>query len=134
MMKYCADTWYMLALFAQDATAIDLMSECRLSKGSLIIPLTVFAETSKKLMQKGVLLSTVLDFLDEAQHSNSVMICYPDKRLAIEAARISLTYAVPMLDAFVAATCKLTACHLLLSADSDFQILVKKKYLKTRSW
>ncbi len=55
-------------------------------------------------------------------------------RIAEEAAKVSRTFRVPLIDAFLAATAKVMDCHVLLSKDADFAILARRKYLKVRSW
>lgn len=57
-----------------------------------------------------------------------------DKNIAREAARISLTYKVPLLDAFVAATSRISECNILLSGDKDHVLLSKQRYLKVQFW
>lgn len=57
-----------------------------------------------------------------------------DKAIARETARVSLTYSIPLVDSFVAATAKLLGSDAVLTADSDFKLLDKKKYVKSKAW
>ncbi len=59
---------------------------------------------------------------------------FDKKTRAKEAAKVSLTNSLHLIDSLIAATCKLTGCDALLTADSDYKPLVKKKYLKVTSW
>ena len=133
-MQYCADTWYLLKLHAKDQGAMDILYKARDGKDVIIIPLIVYAEATKKLFQKGLPKEKVNQFFDAVETSEKVQINYPDKAIAKEAAHIALTHSLSLMDAFVAATSKLTGCHSLLSADSDFSPLTKKGYIQVRSW
>lgn len=133
-MRYCADTWFLLELAAKEPKAIRILQGVREGKDRLVIPLTVIAETSKKLLQHGISFRDVDTFFETLEFSDKVHILYPDRAVAREAARVSLSYAVPMFDAFVAASAQLAQCDTLLSHDSDFAPLVKRKYLKMHGW
>ena len=52
------------------------------------------------------------------------------KSTAKEAAKVSLSNNVPILDSIVAATAKLMACHFVLSDDSDLKKLHQKNISK----
>ncbi len=133
-MRYCADTWFLLALFGQDARSLAILDGAKHGKDWIVIPLIVYAETIKKLSQRGIPLEKVDGFFDAVESSEKIQLLYPDKLIAREAAKISLSHAVPLGDAFVASTAKLTGCDVLLSGDTDYALLVKRKYLKVQSW
>ncbi|MEK6867316.1 MAG: PIN domain-containing protein [Nanoarchaeota archaeon] len=133
-MNYCADTWFLLMLFAKDPQAISLIKETKEGKATIIIPIIVFAETTKKLMQKGVSLLIIDEFFAAVEASEKIEFAFLDKAIAQEAARVSLSFQVPLIDSLVAATARLSGCQILLSADSDYASLVKRKYVKVQSW
>lgn len=126
-MRYCVDTWFLLALFDKDQKAIGILENAKYGKDWILIPLVVFAETIKKLFQRGIPEQKITEFFEAAEASEKVQIMYPEKEIAKEAAKISLMYAVPMLDSFVAATAKISHCDILISGDSDYSLLAKKK-------
>lgn len=133
-MKYCADTWFILQAFAKNTKAISLIEETRRGKVRIIIPIITYAESHKKLMQRGVSQTLIDDFFEGVEASEKVELILIDKAIAGEAARISHSHNVPLIDSLVAATSKLTGCEILLSEDSDYDQLIKNKYLKTQSW
>ncbi len=133
-MKYCADTWFILQAFEKNKSALDILQEMRHGKTKLIISIIVFAEATKKLMQKGIPASLITQFFDAVEASEKTELVLMDKLIAAEAARISLSYQIPLIDSVVASTSKLTGCDALLSGDSDYQPLVKKKYIVVKSW
>ena len=133
-MKYCADTWFLLNAFSKDTKALVLIEETKRDKTRILVPVVVFAETIKKLMQRGATKEVINTFFAGIESSDKIELIVADKSIAKEAAQISLTCNVPMIDSFVAATCRLYDCDALLSADSDYQLLIKKKYLKVMSW
>jgi len=133
-MKYCADTWFLLTAFGKEQKATTLVEETKKGKARIIIPVVVFAETIKKLMQRGASREIINMFFSGIESSEKIEIAIADKATAVEAAHISLAYNVPLIDSFVAATCRLTGCDVLLSADTDYKLLVKRKYLKVQSW
>jgi len=133
-MKYCADTWFLLKLFNKDVRAKDIINDLRYGKARLTIPCSVIAETVRKLMQQGASQDIIDVFLEYIQPSEKIEVIEIDQLLAVEAAKISLTYGLAMMDAFVAVTCVLNGCNTLLSGDSDYDGMVKRKYLKTISW
>ncbi len=133
-MYYCTDTWFVLKLFHEDEKALNIVKNVREGKDWLFIPFTVFAETFKKLMQLGIPKKTIDEFFDIIEAYAKIRFIMLDKNIAKEAASISLTYKVPLLDSFVAATSKICECHILLSGDRDYALLAKNKYLKVQSW
>ncbi len=133
-MKYCADTWFILQAFAKNGNAISLIEETRKGKVRIIIPIITFAESHKKLMQRGISQKLIDNFFEGVEASEKIELILIDKAIAGEAARISHSYNVPLIDSLVAATSKLTGCDILLSEDSDYSSLVKSKYIKTQSW
>ncbi len=51
-MKYCADTWFILNLFEKDIKSVNILQEIKYGKANLVIPIAVYAESVKKLLQK----------------------------------------------------------------------------------
>ncbi len=94
----------------------------------------VYAEATKKLLQKGISHSIIEDFFEGVEASEKIEMVIIDKLIAQEAAKVSLTFHVPLIDSLVASTAKLTGCDALLSGDADYELLVKRKYLKVQSW
>ncbi|GEM_PF-1262931 len=133
-MKYCADTWFILGLFHEEAKNIAILNDVKEGKDYLIIPMVVYAEATKKLLQRGVSHDIIDLFWQGVEQSDKIQLVELNKQIAQEAARISLSYHVPMVDSFVATTAKITDCDILLASDSDYDILKKKKYLKVQSW
>lgn len=133
-MKYCADTWFLLATFAKDPKAIAIIEETKRGKTFLVIPMVVFAEATKKLLQKGIPMVVINQFFLGVEASEKVELIAPDKVIAREAARLSLTFNISLIDSFVAATAHLSYCNALLSADRDYTPLVKNRYIKVQSW
>ena len=133
-MRYCADTWFLLMAFARDSKAVALIEETKKGKVKIIIPVVVFAETVRKLMQRGASRAVIDMFFSGIESSEKIEITIADKAVAAEAAQISLSYNIPLIDSFVAATHLLMECDILLSADTDYALLVKRKHMKVQSW
>ncbi len=133
-MRYCADTWFLLELFERDPRALLLFEEVKSGKDWLYISTIAYAETFKKLFHRGIPEDTIDAFFDRLAATSKSSLVTPDARIAKEAAKVSLTFRVPLIDAFIAATAKVLDCNVLLSKDADFAILARKKYLKVRSW
>ncbi len=133
-MRYGADTWFILALSDRDPKSLEIIRECKEGKAQVVVPMVVYAESTKKFFQRGVGKEAVKMFWGSIESSEKIRIVALTKDIAEEAARISLTYNIPLIDACVAATTKLTACDILLSGDADYALLQKKKYLKVQSW
>lgn len=133
-MRYCADTWFILAVQNEDGQSVQLLKEIKTGKGQLIIPIVVFAEATKKLLQKGVAEIDISLFWEGVERSDKVILVEAGRSIAEEAAKVSLSYGLSLMDSFVAATHKLHESDILLSADTDYNPLVKKKYLKVQSW
>jgi len=133
-MLYCADTWFILKLFEEDIKAIELLENTKYGKDKIIIPLVVFTEGTKKLLQKSVSQERIDLFFQEVEASQNIILVYPTKELATKTAHISLSFSLSIMDAFVATTAILMNCPILLSSDADYDILKKKKYLKVQSW
>lgn len=132
-MKYCADTWFILQAFDKNSAAILLIEETRTEKTRIIIPIIVFVESHKKLLERGVPLEKIELFFAGVEASEKIELVTLDKAIGREAARISLSFHVPLIDSLVAATAKMTGCDVLLAKDSDYNLLVKRKYLKIKS-
>ncbi len=133
-MKYCADTWLILSLSDKDEKAVSILRSVKEGKSHLIIPAVVFAEATKKLLQRGVQQKSIDLFWEGVEQSEKVKLIPVERTIAREAAHVSLTYGVPLIDSLVAATAKLTSCDMLLSADSDYALLARKGYVKVQSW
>ena len=133
-MKYCTDTWFLLKAFDKDAKAVQIIEDTKQGKTQLVIPTVVFAETIKKLAQRRVSQETIFKFFSAVEQSEKVSLTILDRKIAKEASLISLSNKVPLIDAFVAASAKLSDCLVLLSGDDDYKLLVKKKYIKVQSW
>lgn len=133
-MKYCGDTWFLLHLFEKDANAVALIEDTKRGKARFVIPMVAYAEAIKKLMQRGAPRDIIEQFFMAVEASEKVELTPVDKSVAEEAARVSLTFSVPLIDSMVAATARLTGCDVLLSGDSDYSLLAKRKYLKVQSW
>src|SRR3989344_7727199 len=118
-MRYCADTWFLLMAFARDSKAVALIEETKKGKVKIIIPVVVFAETVRKLMQRGASRAVIDMFFSGIESSEKIEITIADKAVAAKAAQISLSYNIPLIDSFVAATHLLMECDILLSADTD---------------
>jgi len=86
------------------------------------------------LLQKGCSQSDVDQFFSSVESSNKIEFLFMDKIIAREAAKISLSYDLSFMDSFVAASCKLSNCDVLLAADSDYRPLIKNKYIKLYFW
>ena len=133
-MKYCADTWFILNLFEKDIKSINILQEIKYGKANLVIPIVVYAEAIKKLLQKGISKEYINQFFSGVESSNKIKFSLIEKTIAIEAAKISLSYNLPLIDSFIAATCKLMDCDALLSGDEHYKSLIKRKYIKVYSW
>lgn len=133
-MKYCADTWFILKAFENDEMGKKIIEEARFGKAQIIVPISTFAESTKKLMQQGVSFQAIELFFQGIENTEEIIIVNLDKNIAQEAAKISLSNDLAMLDAFVAATAKIIGCEYVLTKDSDFKHLIKRKYIKVKSW
>lgn len=133
-MKYCADTWFILSVFGNEPKAISIINETKFGKARIVIPVIAYAEAIKKLMQRGVSSQIIHGFFGTLEALQKIEIVDANKSIAEEAARVSLSYSVPLIDSFIAATYKLTGCEIFLSSDSDYSALIKRKYLKNQSW
>ncbi len=133
-MKYCADTWFILKVFEKDQQGAQIIEDTKLGKARIIIPISTFAEATKKLMQGGVPYSVIELFFQGVESSEKVTLISLEKDIALEAAKIALSYNIAMLDAFVAATAKTMGCEYVLTKDTDFKPLIKGNYLKVKSW
>ena len=133
-MKYCADTWFILKAFENDEMGKKIIEEARLGNAQIIVPISTFAESTKKLMQQGVSFQAIELFFQGIENTEEIVIVNLDKNIAQEAAKISLSNDLAMLDAFVAATAKTIGCEYILTKDSDYKHLIKRKYIKVKSW
>ena len=133
-MKYCADTWFLINLFERDNKARNLLKQVQTGKDWFFVSFVTYAETMKKLFQKGNSNDQINGFFHFISNTQKIRFIPPDTEIAKETAKISLSYGLPLIDSFVAATAKIMECEILLSGDSDFNILVKRKYLKVQSW
>ncbi len=133
-MKYCADTWFILEVLNKNQNGMRLFNESKTGNNRIIVPIVVYAESIKKSMQLGLPINQVSDFFETAKILGKIFIYSPNEETAKEAAKISLTNNLALIDSFVAATSKLMGCDILLAKDNDYKILEKKKYLKVMNW
>ncbi len=133
-MRYCADTWFLLSLFYGEDKAKNVLTNTEFGKDFIFISNITYAETIRKLFQKGNSQYRIQNFFDLIKNTGKVSFISPDFKIAEESARLSLSYGLHLIDSFVASTAKLMDCDILLSDDSDFQPLIKKKYIKVQSW
>lgn len=134
MMIYGADSWFLLCLWNKEATAQRMLEEVQTGKSHLVIPYPAVAETTKKLMQQGNPAERISTFWSMLESSKKIRFVPLEKTIAVEGARVSMTHGVPLMDALIAATAKLTGCHALFSSDSDMAVLAKKIYVTVKSW
>ncbi len=133
-MIYCTDSWFIIAAFNKDEKGVQLLRETKGGKTRLVIPMVVFAEATKKLMQRGTPKEAIDLFWAGVEASEKVTLIPLDRPIAEEAAKISLSFKLPLIDALIAATCKLTGCNALLTGDQDYRFLVKHRYLDVVGW
>lgn len=133
-MRYCADSWFLIALFQKDQKALSIIENAKLKKDWVFIPITALAETSKRLLQLGMAKEDILRFMDKTETSERVTLILFTKDIAWEAANIAHRYGIPLLDSFVAATAKTNNVDALISGDEHFLPLKKARYLSLLSW
>lgn len=133
-MRYCADTWFLLLLSEKEHKSIDILRGVRVGKDELIIPAVVVAEVYRKLFEKGTSEQVIQTIFRELEMIDKVQFISIDKLIAIEAAKVSHTNNIPLIDSIVAATGKLLKCHFILGKDEDLQKLEKRKYIKLKFW
>lgn len=133
-MRYCTDSWFLIALFQKEAKAVSIVENAKNKKDWLVIPIAAFSETAKKLLQIGAAKEDILEFLAIAESSERASLSALTKDIAWEAANIAHRFGIPLLDSFVAATAKICNADALLSGDEHFQPLKKAKYLSLVSW
>ena len=124
----------MLSLFAKDPKARAILHDVKTGKSHLSIPIVVYAESVRKLLQRGVAKDPINEFFDGVESSIKVQISQLDKSIVYEGALLSVSYGLSLIDAFVAASAKLYKCDVLLAADTDYAVLVKKNYIKIQNW
>ncbi len=134
MMRYAADTWFLLFLWNKDETAQRIMSDVNGGKARLLIPYAAVAEATKKLMQRGNSAERIESFWSLLEASEKIRFISLEKSVALEGARVSMTYGIPTMDALIAASAKLSGCNMLISGDADMAKLARKKYLAVKSW
>ena len=133
-MRYCADTWFIIELFGKNPKALQYIYDAKVGKTRILVPIIVFAEATKKLLQRGISQKLVDEFFSGVEASDKIELVLLDKAISQEAAKISMSFSIPLIDALVAATSKLTGCDALLSGDEDYTLLIKNKYLKRESF
>jgi len=133
-LKYCSDTWFLIKLYEKEEKAIEIIKEIRFGKGRLIIPAVVYTETGRKLMKRGVSLKDINAFFENLFNSNKIEFIVIDKSISDEVIKLCNSFNIAIMDSFIAASYKLFDCDFLLSGDSDYDLLVKHKYLKRKSW
>ncbi len=133
-MIYCADTWFVLALFSGDDKAVKLVEEADSGKTTILIPIIVYAESIRKLLSRGESMKKIEYFYEGIKECVRIKIVALELDIAEEAAKISYSNSLSLVDSIIAATTKLLWCNILLSQDTDYNVLVKKKYLKVSGW
>ena len=133
-MNYCVDTWFLLKLLEKDQRAINYIQDAYRGKTRIIISTIVIAEVTRKLFQYGKNRAAVEFFISSLEETEKISIVTIDKRIASEAATISFTHGVPLIDSLIAATTKIYDCHALLAKDAHYSPLVKKRYIKLVNW
>ena len=133
-MQYCTVAWFLLKLLKGDTKALEILENVKNTKDRLMVPIVSYSEFIKKLWQGGINEKKIDEFLETVDSSKNIIISSPTREIAREAAKVSLSYSLSLLDAFIAATSKISKCDLLLTADSDFRPLIKNKYVKVKSW
>lgn len=132
-MKYCADTWFLLKAYSKEQNASNIIENVKYGKDSLIIPIITIAEFYKRL-SRFIPITKIDEFISALEISRKIEFIPEDKNIAREAARISLSHAVPLIDSIIASTARLTECHAILTADEHLVKLAKKIHLKIISW
>ena len=133
-MKRTADSWYILQLAVGNSRALHLLDRVRRKKDEqLIIPTVTIVELRRLTSRRGTL-TELLALLEKLETQPGVSFVSCDKEMAHLAGSLSSTYALPSIDALVAATAILTESHALLSGDSHFKPLRKQNILKIESW
>lgn len=133
-MRYSADTGFLLALYGKDPKAGQVLRGLASGKDWHIISYICSAEFIKKLYQQGQPENKIKSFLERLKNMETCKFVGPEDHNAKEAANISFSYGITLVNAFVAATAIAVSCQILLSRDSDFQPLVNRKLLNVRSW
>lgn len=132
-MRYCADTWFFLRIVAKDPRALEVARQVREGAHGLLVPSVVGLELTRVLAQRGHL-PQAQQVLDALPRTRNVHVVPVDLALARRAGELSAFYAVPSVDALVAATSIATGSDRLLSDDEHFEPLVAQRLLKTESW
>ena len=126
-MKVCADTWFLLKLFAKDKKALSVISGLKTCKYEMVIPLIVICEAYKKLFQVGISRKVIDSFVSLLEASPKVRIIPMDRVIAIEASWLSVSFGLPLIDSIIAATAIITGYKNVITRDKHFEILEKKK-------
>lgn len=130
-MKYCSDTWFILKLFSKDEKAKQIIKNVKYGKDELFVPMIVVSESYKKLMQKGVREKRINQFFDSLELSSKIEFIPSDKKIAKEAAKMSLSQRIPLIDSIIATTSNLLGCHFVLTAGQHIKNLKK---IKVKVW
>ena len=51
-MRYCADTWFIIELFAKNPKALQYIHDAKIGKTRILVPIIVFAEATKKFSKE----------------------------------------------------------------------------------
>jgi len=129
-MKYCLDTWFLVKLSEKDPKAIKILKG---SKNTFVIPSVVILEITKIGLQRGIKKKTD-SLISQLLVTKNIEIISCNTEIAKKAGEISGNYGIPTVDSIIAATTISTKCHKLLSEDSHFDKLHKKKLIKKQSW
>src|SRR3989338_2042775 len=84
-MRYCADTWYLLALFDRDQHALRLFESLSRDKSFLFVSFIAYAETMRKLFQRGLSEKIIESFFTLIQNTGKVCFVAVDENIAREA-------------------------------------------------
>lgn len=131
-MRYCADTWFLLQLFDRQERALKIVENVKYGKDSLVIPSVCVVEIYRELGKRGISQKNIDAYIDNLEVSRKIEFLPIDRNIAREAARISNSYSLPLVDAIIASTAKLLCC-VVLSADGHIRLL-QKKYVDVESW
>jgi len=133
-MKYCSDTWFLLELYNKSDEAMKIFEEVIEAKSKIIIPTISIMELLRIAITRGEKLDKIESLIKELKATQKVQVAVLDEQIAMEAAKISVSYSIPSIDSIIAATHAITNCDFLLAKDNHIMGLQKKKYLKIKNW
>jgi len=119
-------------LFDKSAKAIQIIENVKYGKDFLVIPSVCIVETSRELARRGITQKNIDGYLDNLEVCRKIEFIYIDRDIAREAAKMSNSHNLPLVDAVIASTAKLLSC-IILSADGHIRLL-HRKYVDVISW